>query len=70
MFFLKHISILRQLRLEALQRRIVGDRWDSLVNLNNNKKLAKEKIQETIQQKYQNLLMEQREVESNEDLLL
>lgn len=55
---------MRQLRLEALQRRLVGDRWDAMVNLSNNKALVKESIQESIHLKYEKLLTEQREVES------
>lgn len=52
------------MRLEALQRRVVGDRWDAMINFKNNKSLAKESIQELIHLKYQKLLTEQREVES------
>ncbi|KAI1717605.1 breast cancer metastasis-suppressor 1-like protein-A [Ditylenchus destructor] len=59
----KHIRTIRQLRMEAMQRRIKGDRWNALMNMNNNKTLAKAVIQEAIQEKYEKLLMEQREVE-------
>uniref|UniRef100_A0A915EQF8 Uncharacterized protein n=1 Tax=Ditylenchus dipsaci TaxID=166011 RepID=A0A915EQF8_9BILA len=58
-----HIKIVRQLRLEALQRRVKADRWNAFMNLKNNKALARSAIQEAIDEKCEKLAMEQKKVE-------